>query len=383
MSRISAPCPHRPACPGCPRFGEAGLAPETRARVEALARAAGLEPPVVQEGAPRAFRVRARLMVRGPAGAPKIGLFAAGSHRVVEIPACAIHHPRVNEAVAALRATLREQRTRPYADARHTGFMRAVQLVVERATQRVQIVLVVNDEMPAATEPLARALAQRLGARLHSIWWNGNAERTNVILGARWQRLAGDAATHERIGGADVFFPPGAFGQSHLDLADRIVAHVHALVPDGARVAELYAGCGAIGLGLAGRVSALAFNEESPASIDGLRLGITALDAGARSRIRLEAGSARDRLDTLRDADVVIVDPPRKGLETAVVAALCARPPSRLVYVSCDLASFERDLAALTANSPLRLARLDAFALFPYTAHVELVGVLEGENKTN
>ena len=206
----------------------------------------------------------------------------------------------MNEVVAALRAALRESGVKPYADAHHTGLVRALQVVVERSTQRVQVVLVVNDLTPGATEPLARALAQRLGARLHSLWWNGNAERTNVILGAHWQRLVGAEATRERIGGADVFFPPGAFGQSHLDLADRIVERVHTFVPDGAHVAELYAGCGAIGLGLAARASAVVFNEESEQAIRGLGLGIAACPT-RRSR-KASAGRATDHIDMLRHA---------------------------------------------------------------------------------
>jgi tRNA/tmRNA/rRNA uracil-C5-methylase (TrmA/RlmC/RlmD family) len=316
-------------------------------------------------------------MVRGRPGAPKIGLFAEGSHRVIDIPRCPIHHPRVNEVVRALRLAMRESAARPYADAQHTGLVRAVQVVVERSTQRVQVVLVANDLTPDATEPLASALARRLGSRLHALWWNGNAERTNVILGPHWQRLAGADATRERIGGADVFFPPGAFGQSHLDLADRIVERVYAFVPDGARVAELYAGCGAIGLGLVARAREVVFNEESPQAIGGLGLGIAALPDEARSRVQVMAGKAADHVDALHDADVVIVDPPRKGLDAAVVAALCDRPPARLVYVSCAVTSFERDLVALTTHSPLRLVGLEAFALFPYTDHVELLGVLE------
>jgi 23S rRNA (uracil1939-C5)-methyltransferase len=73
----------------------------------------------------------------------------------------------------------------------------------------------------------------------------------------------------------------------------------------------------------------------------------------------------------------VIADPPRKGLDGALLERLAERPPERLVYVSCGLASFEHDVARLTADGRLRLASVTAFDLIPYTEHVETVGVLE------
>src|SRR5690606_7023017 len=154
----------------------------------------------------------------------------------------------------------------------------------------------------------------------------------------------------ETIGGASVFFPPGAFGQSHLDLADRLVAQVHAWVPDGARVAELYAGCGAIGLGLLARGASVAFVESAPDAVRGLGVGLAAQPEAARARARVVAAPAEQALVALAGAEVVIADPPRKGLDAAVAAALVETPPARLVYVSCDLDSFERDVERLTAG---------------------------------
>jgi len=80
--RDMTPCTHRPPCDGCPRYGEAGLAPTTRLTLEALAAAHGLPPPPLVAGAPEAFRTRARLAIRGRKGAPKLGLFRAGTHEV-------------------------------------------------------------------------------------------------------------------------------------------------------------------------------------------------------------------------------------------------------------------------------------------------------------
>lgn len=380
--------------------------PEALARLARIAAEAGAPAPGVLTGARLGFRVRARLMVRGRAGSPKLGIFQAGSHRIADIPRCGVHHPLVNQVAAAARAAIRATGTPPYADRAHRGALRALQVVVERASGRAQVVLVGNGDEPGPLRPLADALTASLGPVLHSLWWNGQPEPTNAVLGPFWHRwtpndvgddrlddpeghpyhqeghpyhqegLAG--CVRETIGGVAVYFPPGAFGQSHLDLADRLVAIVHGWVPDGARVVELYAGCGAIGLGLLGRSAALTFVESAPHAVRGLAFGLAERPAAERVRARVIAAPAGDALGALADAGLVIADPPRKGLDPGVLAALAATPPARLVYVSCDLDSFARDAAQLTAAGGLRLAELVACDLFPNTRHVETLARFEG-----
>ncbi|HEX2484024.1 MAG TPA: RsmD family RNA methyltransferase [Myxococcota bacterium] len=372
-----APCPHRPPCPGCPRYGAPGPPPAALARLEQLAAAHGLAAPAVVLGEPFGYRVRARLMVRGRPASPKVGLFQEGSHRLVDVPRCAVHHPLVNEAAEAARQAIRATGTRPYAERPHAGDLRALQVVVERPTQTAQVVLVGNAATSAPLRPLGTALEERLGARLHSLFWNGNAARTNVILGPHWERWRGPEAVRERIGGADVFFPPGAFGQSHLDLADRLVDAVQAQVPDGARVLELYAGCGSIGLGLLARSAQVTFVESAPDAVRGLELGLAARPAAERARAEVVAGTAGDAAERVAGADVVAADPPRKGLDAPLLAALAAAPPALFLYVSCDLDSFEAQCAALVGGGRLRLAGLAVYDLFPNTQHVETVARFE------
>jgi tRNA/tmRNA/rRNA uracil-C5-methylase (TrmA/RlmC/RlmD family) len=370
-------CPHRPPCPGCPRFGEPGIAPAAFHALAALATEAGLAPPTVVQGEPFGYRHRARLMIRGRATSPKVGIFQEGSHRIVDVPSCLVHHPLVNRVAAAVKTAVRRTGVRPYADAPHAGRLRAVQVVVERRSRSAQVVLVGNGGDPEPLAGVAHAVETELGAALHSLWWNGNPERTNVVLGSRWHRWTGPEAVVETIGGAQVFFPPGAFGQANLGLADRLVAQVQAWVPDGARVAELYAGVGAIGLGLVGPAAHVTFNEVDASSLAGLRLGIAALAPAGPSRVDVRPGPAADHVDLLREADVSIVDPPRKGLDAPVLATLVADPPARVVTVSCDLAAFLREARALLDAGRVRLTALVPIALFPNTAHVETVALFE------
>lgn len=337
----------------------------------------------VVRGDPLGFRHRARLAVRGRATSPKIGIFETGSHRVVDIPRCTIHHPLVNEVAKELRRAIVQSKAAPYSDEAHRGLVRYLQVVVERSSRRAQVVVVANADGPESAAPLLAALSERLGPRLHSLFWNGNPEHTNTILGPRFHHVSGPAAVEERIGGARVFYPPGAFGQSHLTLADSVVQLVHEWVPDGARVLELYAGVGAIGLGLVRRSLTFVFNEISRDSLNGLALGLGALGDDHRSRCSVIPGPADGARHLIPENDVVIADPPRKGLDRAVRDALVERPPSRLIYVACGLPAFMEDARTLIDSSAFRLTELVCFDLFPFTEHVEVAACFERPSETD
>ena len=110
--------------------------------------------------------------------------------------------------------------------------------------------LIENAARPGAVAALAEPLARTLGDALHSLWWNGQPERSNAILGRAWQHLSGPDAIVEGVADCEIVFPPGAFGQSHPAIADRIARDVQRCVPDGARVVEFHAGCGPLGISL-------------------------------------------------------------------------------------------------------------------------------------
>lgn len=370
-------CPHRPPCPGCPRFGEPDLAPDAAAALEALAKQHGIDAVPMIDGQKSEFRLRARLAIRGRVGSPKLGLFEADSHRVVHIPNCSVHHPLINRVAAIVRRAIAETRLSCYSDKAHLGLLRYLQVVIERSSQTAQVVLVGNCASVEPLAPLFELIAARLGSELHSLWFNANCAANNTILGPDFDRWCGPQSVVERFGAAAVHYPPGAFGQNNLEIADRIVAHVGDQVETGARVTEFYAGVGAIGLTLASRVSALRMNEISPESLRGLEMGLAQLDAPTRAKCSVLAGAAGAAHAAANDADVVIADPPRKGLDAELTAYLSEHPPQRLVYVSCGLESLLEDTRRLTAPGKLRLVALQAFNLMPFTEHVETVACFE------
>ena len=370
-------CPHRPPCPGCPRFGEPGIAPTAFAALEALARTHDLPGVPVVSGATHAFRLRARLAIRGRQGAPKLGMFQLGTHRVVAIPHCVVQHPLINRVAAVVRRALVDADVAPYSEAAHLGLARYLQVVVERSSQTAQVVLVGNCP---TVEPLAKCLdliREGLGGELHSLWFSAHCERSNAILGADFQHWCGPASVIEHFGGAAIHYSPGAFGQNNLEIAERIVEHVRVQVPAGARVAEFYAGVGAIGLSLLPGVREIRINEVSPRSLQGLELGLAGLDAADRAKVSVVPGAAREAVRVASGADVVIADPPRKGLDRELLERLVDEPPDRFVYVSCGLESFLEDTKHLTSRGRLRLQNLAAFNLMPFTEHVETVACFE------
>jgi 23S rRNA (uracil1939-C5)-methyltransferase len=257
--------------------------------------------------------------------------------------------------------------------------VRYLQVVVERRSQTAQVVLVGNS---ATAEPLAACLdlvQERVGAELHSLWFNGNTETSNTILGPHFRRWYGPESVVEHFGGAGVHYLPGAFGQSNLDIAQEMIEHVRSEIPTGARVMEFYAGAGAIGLSIHEAVSALKLNEVSVESLRGLELGIAGLDATQRNKVSVIPGPAGavESVAAAADADVIIADPPRKGLDRELLDHLRHWPPLRFLYISCGLTSFLEDTDRLLAAGKLRLASLTAFNLLPYTEHVETLARFE------
>lgn len=382
-SRISAPtgslasCPHRPPCPGCPRFGEAGISPAARGALHELARTHGIADIAEISGERSGFRLRARLAIRGRVGSPKLGLFELGTHRVAHIPHCSVQHPLINRVASVVRRALVDAGVTSYSDKAHLGVARYLQVVVERGSHTAQIVIVGNSATAAPLAECFELIRGRLGAELHSLWFNANCDRSNSILGPDFHRVCGSAGVVERFGGAEVHYPPGAFGQNNLDIAQRIIEHVRAQVPEGVRVTEFYAGVGAIGLSILDRVGEIIVNEAGRHSLQGLELGIEGLNLADRAKITVVPGAAGASCAAASGSHVVIADPPRKGLDPELLQFLGEHPPELFLYISCGLDSFLNDTARLTSGGKLKLVSLTAFNLMPFTEHVETLARFE------
>lgn len=215
-------CEHFSGCPGCslsaqlddpPLMREARQWWEEEHNVRLLAVA----------GEPHGWRTTAKLAVRASSDGPRIGLFARGSHEVVSVPRCVVHHPAINAAAAAVQSELDAGGLSAFDEATHAGALRYLQLSVERSSATVQLTLVCNAVQPtralrrfAGRLWAAHGPERRPGALLHSIWLNCNPTRTNNILAytdGAWVRMEGEESVIETLpsSGATVRSPPIVF----------------------------------------------------------------------------------------------------------------------------------------------------------------------------
>lgn len=348
-------------------------------RLEKLAAEAGCPPPEFSESIGFGYRHRARLSVRGVPGAPRLGIFEEGSHRLVHIPDCPLHHPAIEDVARELLEIAGRLGVPPYQENEHRGLLRTVQFAVERISGKVQIVLVLRATERAALTEIGPAI--QLCAELsslhavHSLWLNFQPERSNSLLGKAFRHIVGPEVFEDHSGGARVFYPPGAFGQANPVEHDRAVADIHARVGD-EPVVEFYAGVGTIGLGLLARGNRVVFNEVAPGSLAGLELGLAALPGHDGAVRPGPAGQALRALTDVGNSATAIVDPPRKGLDAPLLEALAGGVVQRLLYLSCGLDSLERDAARLQSGE-MRLVSLRGYPYFPFTEHVETLACFD------
>lgn len=254
-------------------------------------------------------------------------------------------------------------------------------MAVERSSQTVQVVLLLNHDLcnVRRLSPELLRFEQLLSEdpRVHSIWLGALPARTNSLFAEKLLLRFGRDMLEDECGGTAVFYPPDAFGQANLDEHDRVVRRIHDLVGTDESVFEYYAGVGTIGLGLARRGQAVRFNELGAGSIQGLRRGWEYL-FGSDRPAPISVGSAGALASLYSENDVVIVDPPRKGLDRELLQRLRKQPPRRLIYLSCGLDALLREAQELLTDGRYSLNHISAWSYFPFTRHVETLVVLEG-----
>jgi 23S rRNA (uracil1939-C5)-methyltransferase len=359
IRRVLEPSPDR-TLPRCRHFGSCGgcswqhirYAAQLEAKREivrdALERIGGVELASEIEilGSPLAYAYRAR--ARLIEGDPGIGYRRRGSRECEAIEECPILLP---SAEAALKRLIGDRRTRPAARPGSRSGKR------RRTEPEWEILAGLNEDEPACThrvgerttadasiriEVLGESLRARAGSFVqgNALLWNGLAEEV------RRQCLAADSNR-----GSDAASAP--------------------------RFVELYAGIGFLTLPLA-RAGWRGVVYES--GRDALRdLAANLENGGFADAIEIVAGRVEGHSDwprRLADAELLLVDPPRVGLESSLCESIAAVGPRRVVYVSCDPATLARDLRILLAGG-YRIAQLRALDLFPQTAHVEVVARLE------
>lgn len=382
--RLPPACPDFPACGGCALWHmdyEEESAYKSQRVVDALTRIGGVAVETLPfHPAPscESYRNKVQFPVAEQKGKPIAGFYRARSHAVVPITSCRIQPACADKVRAAVLSWMEQYRIRAYDERTGTGDVRHIYLRVGKQTGQLLVCLVVNGKDLPRKKALLTAV-QAAAPELTSLVLNYNSARGNTILGTREEVLFGAGSIEDVLCGLRFRLSVRSFYQVNHDQAEKLYEKALEFAQlDSSRTAlDLYCGTGTITLCLARQAGHAVGVEVVDAAIEdakqnAARNGITNAEfycADAAEIAKRFAGEGRH-------PDVIVVDPPRKGVSLGVIEAMAAMAPARIVYVSCDPATLARDVKLLTARG-YRLARAEAFDLFPRCAHVECVALLE------
>ncbi len=362
-------CPHFLKCSGC-EISKNLRNPPIFEEAKNYFASKGVENLKLISGNLHFWRYRAKLSVRGTSENPEIGLFEKNSHNVIDIPFCKVHHPKINEAVTLVKTFIKKEKIEPYNEKTGKGLLRYIQLVVERRTGLVQLTFVLN------CDGLQNLDTWKLeDPILHSVWLNFNKSRTNNIFGSVWTHIKGAPLVFEFLHGVEVCFHPASFAQANLDLFEIMLDSISAQVLPLAKVVEYYSGVGVIGLAIAKQCESVVCSEITPEAKNCFEIAKEKLDPTTAKKITFELGLSEKRIDLLKDKNVVIVDPPRKGLDISLLSNIVTAPIDQLIYISCGWKAFQRDCDLILAHPDWRIEKIEAYLFFPGSNHLEILAV--------
>ena len=373
------PSPHRTA-PPCPAFGKCGgcdtmhmdYAAELDFKLErvndALRRIGGLSlraERILGADSVEGYRNKA---IYNFAPGPVCGFYRARSHDVIAAPRCLLQPEVFDRAARALLDWMIQNRVPAYDEATGRGLIR--HLFLRRTGADLAACIVAAGPVEASAADALRAVCPELTGVLLC----ENSRPGNVVMDGPVRVLWGSGTVTESLCGARLVLSPLTFFQVNTAQAQRLYALAGEYAqPAGKTVLDLYCGAGSIGLAVARDAKKLIGSDIVPSAVENARQNARLCGLAQAEYICGDAADVAQRLaaQALRP-DVVITDPPRKGMDEAVLRAIVSMSPERLVYVSCDPATLARDLKRLSAMgyAPVRCAAVD---MFPRTAHVETV----------
>jgi 23S rRNA (uracil1939-C5)-methyltransferase len=320
------------------------------------------------------YRNKAQYPVREEGGAVSIGFFAERSHRVIDCHDCRLQPVEFETILDIFEEWIKQERIPVYDEAARKGLLRHIYIRKAFATGEIMVCAVINGRSLPAREALIQKLASALPA-IKSIAVNYNTEDTNVILGNRYEILWGSEFIEDVLCGVRVRLSPLSFYQVNREQAEKLYqkAADYAGLTGEETLLDLYCGAGTIGLSMAHRAKRLIGVEIVPEAVKDAKEN--AALGGIQNAEFLCADAAEAALTLQKrgiNANVVILDPPRKGCSPELLETVAQIAPTRIVYVSCDPATLARDCALLLEKG-YKVTEVTPVDLFPRTAHVECV----------
>lgn len=397
--RVDAPCPIYKQCGGCQlqhMSYAAQLAWKRQHVVDNLMRIGKLEVvgeavggaggvivhPTIGMDDPWRYRNKAQVPIGmamadledGASGSLIGGFYARGSHRIVDMDACLIQHERNDDAVRRVKEIGSRLGVTAYDESSGRGLLRHVVVRTGFVSGETMVVLVTNGTKIPNVQEFVEGIRAAL-PDVRSIVQNVNKKSTNVIFGDETRVLWGNDVIYDELDGIRFAISARSFYQ--VNPAQTVALYRKAVEYAGLTgeetVIDAYCGIGTISLFLARRTGRVYGVEIVPEAIEDARRNAELNDI---ENAEFAVGLSEDIIPRWREegivADVVVVDPPRKGCDQALLDTIVKMQPKRVVYVSCNPSTLARDLQVLEAGG-YRTVEVQPVDMFPHTVHVESV----------
>ncbi|MBO5329699.1 MAG: 23S rRNA (uracil(1939)-C(5))-methyltransferase RlmD [Anaerotignum sp.] len=378
-------CPVAKQCGGCQLQHlsyEAELAYKTREVQDVMERIGGIKnievKPALGMENPWRYRNKAQFPVgRGKDGCA-IGFYAKRSHRIVDTDKCFLQNECNDEIIGIIREFLNEYHIPLYDEEQHKGLVRHILTRIGRNSGEIMVCIVINGKKLPNSDILVERLKVVEG--VVSIVLNVNKEKTNVILGQKIITLWGKDTITDSIDGIEFEISPLSFYQVNPIQTEVLYGKAVELagLKGDETVLDLYCGIGTISLFFARKAKKVFGVEIVPEAIadakkNAARNGIT--------NAEFAVGAAEEVIPRLYEeeginADIVVVDPPRKGCDEKLLETILQISPEKIVYVSCNPATWARDLVVLKEGGYV-LKEAQPVDQFCHSVHVEVVSMLE------
>ncbi|WP_018665456.1 23S rRNA (uracil(1939)-C(5))-methyltransferase RlmD [Heyndrickxia acidiproducens] len=333
--------------------------------------------PIIGMENPWHYRNKAQVPVGEKDGKLIAGFFKPRTHEIVDTDESLIQIPEVNEAINVVKEVCSKLKIPAYNEESHKGVLRHIMARYGKQTGELMVVLITRTAEVPHQKKLVDAIVSRL-PQVKSIVHNINPKRTNVILGEKTKVLWGNEIIYDKIG--DVKFAISALSFYQVNPVQTKVLYDKALEYAGLNgnesVIDAYCGIGTISLFLAQKARKVFGVEVVPEAIEDAKRNAA---LNGITNVQFEAGAAETVIpkwyEAGNKADVLVVDPPRKGCDESLLRTILEMKPKKVVYVSCNPATLARDLRILE-DGGYSTVDVQPVDMFPHTTHVECVSQL-------
>lgn len=391
QNRCDAPCPNARACGGCTLMNmkySAQLEYKRRKIAGNLERIGGFKgieiPPVTGMDNPYRYRNKAQFPFGEKNGEIITGFYAGRTHDIIPCEDCLLGISDNSIILGAIKKYMSDNKVSAYDEKSGSGVIRHVLIRAGFKTSEVMICIIANaSRLPKEDLLVSALLALKLSADLHitSIVLNTNMQNTNVIMGKECRVLYGNLYISDYIGENIYRISPLSFYQVNPVQTEKLyeLTLEMAGLSGNETVWDLYCGIGTISLFLARKAGKVFGVEVIPQAIEDAKFNA---QRNGLNNVEFMTGKAEEifpEQKRLRGsevyADVIVVDPPRKGCDEKLLETMLEMGPKRIVYVSCDSATLARDLRYLCEGG-YEIMRVQGVDQFCHTGHVECVCLL-------